>query len=214
MLPWKHIKLSALAAVLSVTAASAAPIFQNNAVVVAATHSADFDAINHEQSLDGYASASGLSVSVPDIAYGVSSFAGTHYGSGGNYNWVTINLVGGGGMASLDFRVGDGLNSFTGAPTNLIWETFAGGASTGFGDVSVSTGSTVGWSDTDSFTSLRVAAHTYNTISFGDYQAIQLDDLRVSAASAPVPEPSTYAMFGASIFLLALRGYRSRTRNC
>lgn len=110
---------------------------------------------------------------------------------------MTISLQSGGLIHALDFLLGDGWWSaaFANTATNLIWETFSGATSTGFGDVNLIKGTTVGWTDVAGFTSLRVAAHYQNINSFGQYQGIALDDLRIGSAS--VPEPGV-------LFLLSL----------
>ena len=180
--------------------AQAVPIFTNSSVVTSPTNTATFDALvtdfndltNYTE--DGIRAAvpsenccSSIIVSMHDLMSG-----GVHYGNGGNTSWVTISMVDDSRINALDFILGDG---FTPAPatTNLIWETFDGITSTGFGDVVLTKNTVVGWTDTSGFTSLRVAANSFNIDSFGEFQAIALDDLRIGAA---VPEPATLALFG------------------
>jgi len=190
--------------------AFAVPVFENDTVVDTVTNSATFDSISSSGlSLNGYAE-DGLTVSVDDDSYvGFNAFrTGSsatqfHYGSGGNSSWVDISLTDGSLITSLDFLLGDG---WGGTTTNLIWETFMGTTSTGFGDVVLTVGTSVGWTDTSGFTSIRVAANTTNIDAFGGYQAIAIDDLRVGAVS--VPEPSTLALLGLGLLGLGLQRKR------
>ncbi len=165
------------------------------------TNIATFDSlISSGLPLNAY-TEDGISISVPDDTYvGFNAFNASghttafHYGYGGNDSWVTISLTGGGLMSAIDFLLGDGYGD---AATNLIWETFNGATSTGFGDVVLSKGTTVGWTDTAGFTSLRVAANFYGINAFVESQAIALDDLRIgSASSSSVPEPTSLALLG------------------
>lgn len=195
------IKLAACAVALAPLAAQAVPVFSNAAVVTSASNSATFSSINYSGvDLSNY-QEDGIRVTTPDTSWvNFSPFqngtvTGFHYGNGGNDSWVTISMADGGVINAADFLLGDG---WGGATTNLIWETFLGSTATGFGDVILNRGTTVGWVDTDGFTSLRVAANTSNIDSFGQYQAIAIDDLRVGAATA-VPEPASLALLGIGV---------------
>lgn len=184
-------------------AVNAAPIFTNTAVVTSPANVAAFEGISG--SLLNY-TEDGIVVSADDFQWG--GYPNVHYGSGGNIEWVTISLASGGVINALDFLLGDGWSAFNGSSTNLIWETFSGSASTGFGDLVLTTNSTVGWTDSIGFTSLRVAAHYQNINAFGDYQAIALDNLRIGAGS--VPEPVSLILFSLG---LAGLGFRHRKLN-
>ncbi len=193
--------------VAAFTQAAAAPVFSTAAVVTVATHTATFDALNDSYlPLDAYQEAD-INVTVPDYTYvGFQPFnsgttTGYHYGSGGNNAWVDITLASGGTIHALDFLLGDGWSDST---THLIWETFTGSTSTGFGGVAVNKGSTVGWDDAAGFTRLRVAANAYGMSNFGEYQAIALDNLRIGASGVAlsaqtVPEPATLGLVGLSL---------------
>jgi hypothetical protein len=193
--------------IAAVTQAAAAPVFSAAAVVTVATHTATFDALNSSNlPLHAYQEA-GINVTVPAYNYvGFQPFnsgtsTGYHYGGGGNSAWVDITLAGGGTIHALDFLLGDGWSNTS---TNLIWETFTGGTSTGFGDVVINKGSTVGWNDAAGFTRLRVAANASGLSAFGNYQAIALDNLRigtsgVALSAQAVPEPATLGLVGLSL---------------
>ncbi len=196
-----------LLAVGLVPAVHAVPVFTNTAVVGTATNSATFDAItSNTTDLNGY-SEDGIIVSVPDSSnVGFDAFnggptTGFHYGDGGNFSWVTISMVSGASISALDFLLGDGNPSTT---TNLIWETFQGATSTGFGDAGfLSKGTTVGWTDTAGFTSIRVAALGFDISSFGEFQAIALDNVRI-AAPAVVPVPAAVWLFGSALGVMGV----------
>lgn len=197
-----------------VGSAAATPIFTNSATVNTVTNSATFDSLNYNTSLLNY-TEDGIIASVDDYAYEPHDFFNTgtitynvHYGSGGNYQWVDIYLENSSTITSMDFMIGDG---WYGSTTNLIWETFLNGSSTGFGDVMVGRGSTVGWTDNIGFDSIRVAANAYGIDSFGQYQAIAIDNLRIGA-TAPVPEPATMFLFGTGLAGLAGTQIRRRKK--
>ena len=181
--------------------ANAVPVFSNSATVSSVSNSAEFT--NISGSLLNY-TEDGIIVSVNDSQ---CCFPNSHYGNGGNHEWVTISLVGGGAFNAIDFLLGDGWGAFTGHDTNLRWETFNGTTSTGTGVQALQSGTTVGWTDVDGITSIRVAANRYLTdLAFGDYQAIAIDDLRIGGAT--VPEPASILLLG-----LGLAGLGARKRH-
>lgn len=174
---------------------AAGPIFSNALVVGSPTHSATFDSLVPTVGgidLSDY-TEDGLSVTVNDDAYNPAGYLyQTFYGFGGNNHWVTISVVDGSPIYALDFTLGHGWGPWEpGETTNLIWETFNGGLSTGFGDLILDVESTVGWTDIGGFDSLRVAAHYQGINAFGEYQGIMIDDLRVSSAPQAVPAASS-----------------------
>lgn len=204
-----------LLASLTLSNVNASPVFSNSPVVSSATNTATFDSLIDYTgpNLSTYAE-DGINVSLNDIShYGTSFFTGAtggfHYGSSGNNSWVTISMVNGSLITGLDFIIGDGWSP-TGT-TNLIWETFIGAVSTGFGDVVINKDSVVGWTDISGFTSIRVAANEANIDSFGEYQAIALDNLRIGASGASngeIPVPAPLALLG--LGLLAIGYTRKR----
>lgn len=195
------IQAAAFAGILSVTSTgSAAPVFMANAVVASPSNVATFDSLNSNELDLGAYLEDGIEVATSDVSYvGFDPFnngraTGFHYADGGNTSWVEISMADGSAIRSLDFLLGDG---FGFATTHLIWETFLGDTSTGFGNAMLNKGSTVGWKDDVGFTRLRIAANGSAGISaFGEEQAIALDDLRVQA----VPEPGTLALIGLGLF--------------
>ena len=199
----------AVSLTIPIMAANAAPIFSNSTTVLTATNTATFDGISG--SLLNY-TEDNIVVSVNDSSNNGGSFAGTHYGDGGNNDGVTISRVDGGTISALDFLLGDGYSSdvFGSRNTNLIWETFSGTTSTGFGTLSLATGTTVGWTDTSGFTSLRVASGGGNVNSFGDFQAIALDNVRIGNATE-VSEPASLGIM--ALGLTGLGFLRRRRAN-
>ena len=195
-------------------AASATTVFSNSGVVTTPTNVATFNSLTSDEiSLSAY-QEDGIYVTVPDVTFvnftpfsNGGATTGFHYGSGGNNSWVTISLVGGGNIGALDFLLGDGFIGIT--TTNFIWETFFGTTSTGFGEIALNKGTTVGWSDSVGFTSIRVAANIIDINSFGQYQAIALDNIRISSIVNNVPEPSSLALFGLG---LAALGFSRKRR--
>lgn len=195
-------------AVCAAAPAAAAPQFSAGAVVAAPSNTASFDSLNvNDMKLEAY-QENGIRVAVPGVTFvGFDPFnngttTGFHYAGDGNHAWVDISMADGSAIKALDFVLGDG---FGFATSNLIWETFSGSTSTGFGDVVLDKGTTVGWTDAAGFTRLRVAANGSVGINFfGEEQAIALDNLHVSA----VPETGTLAMF--SLGLLGLWAARRK----
>jgi len=195
--------------------AMAIPVFQNSAVVSNVTNSATFDSITSNGiNLNGY-TEDGIIVDVPDISFiGIDAFntgssqTAFHYGREGNNNWVTISMADGSSITALDFLLGDG---YLGSTTNLLWETFVGTTSMGFGDLVLDKGTTVGWTDTSGFTSIRVAAHGENIVAFGELQAIALDNLNIDTTLATVPVPAAVWLFSSGVIgLIGVARRKSR----
>jgi|GEM_PF-3598250 len=186
----------------------AVPIFLNAATVTSVDRSATFDSLTSNNiDLTAYTEGT-LTVTVPDINFqGFSAFTpgdprtpAFHYGSGGNFNFVTIRDTDSVVFHAMQFLLGDGTNNST---TDLRWETFLLGVSTGTSlEAGLGRGTTVGWTDVVGFDELRVAALA-GLANFGDNQAIALDDvLAQTAPLAPQAVPEIQA--GAAGIPLAL----------
>jgi len=145
-----------------------------------------------------------LDVTVDDFSYmGSSPFSdgrwtGYYYAYGGNTSYVTIKTSDAADMSGLEFYIGTGNPMST---ATVIWETYNNNIQTGSGHFTTTKGSVVGWMDTvTGFDELRVGASGYTYTSFGQGQAIALDDLKVQ-----LPEPAT-------LLLLSLGGLALRKR--
>ena len=207
----KSIALVASTLILS-TNATAATIFSISQTVTSVDRSATFDAlISNGISLNNYAEDS-LFVTVNDTTFvdfitpfspGDFRTTGFHYGAAGNVEYVSISGTDNQTFTAIDFLLGDGVTS---DDTNIRWGTYLGGVliSTGT-EIGVEKGQIVGWSDTQGFDELRVAADGSEPLpGFGNPQAIAIDDLRAQV----VPIPSAVWLFGSG--LLGLIGVARR----
>ncbi len=104
-----------------------------------------------------------LSITVPDTggvgfnAFGAGTEFAFHYGSGGNFSFVTIKGTDAAVFSGIEFKLGWG---FGASSTNLLWETRLGGSVTGSGtEFSLTRGGVVGWTDVSGIDELRVAAN-------------------------------------------------------
>jgi hypothetical protein len=197
----KSVALVASTLILS-TNATAATIFSISQTVTSVDRSATFDAlISNGISLNNYAEDS-LFITVNDTTFqGFTAFSpgdfrttGFHYGTAGNYGYVSISGTDNQTFTAIDFLLGDGASS---NDTNIQWETYLGGVliSTGL-EIGVQKGQIVGWSDTQGFDELRVAALGSEPLpGFGNFQAIAIDDLRAQV----VPIPSAVWLFGSGL---------------
>ncbi|HTU99618.1 MAG TPA: PEP-CTERM sorting domain-containing protein [Luteitalea sp.] len=196
--------------------AHAAPMFSTGAGTAVTTvhRSATFDSLDSIGiDLSAYEEG-GLSVSAPDTSFigfdalGNGSTTGFFYGDDGNDSFVTIKATDGATFEAIEFRLGDGYGA---GKNSLLWETRLNGVKTGSGFVAdLATGVAVGWKDSSGFDELLVAADQFFTASstFGDFQAIALDD--VSAQLANVPEPASLALVGVGLMTLGGRAWRRR----
>jgi len=209
-----------------INALQAGPVFSTGSgtAVITADRTATFDSINQNGiDLSSY-SEDNLSITVPDtskVAFDPFSEAISsefHYGDGGNFSYVTIRGTDSAVFDGVEFKFGSGWFESTTTP-GLIWETLLNGTVTGSGGVSLlAHGSIVGWSDPDGFDELRVASVLVltSTSSFGNLQAIALDDLNVQLKdeTPTVPEPASMALWGLGslgIGVIARRRNRKQT---
>lgn len=203
-------QLLACTALLAGVSASAAPIVTVGAGTAVQTvlRSTSFDGIGGD--LTNYVS-NGLRVAVPGSN---CCFSGVHYEAGGNTAYVTITTPESLNFSALEVEVGSG---YSDTMLNVVWQTLLDGNVTGsgmvpmFGSNGLANGFSVfGIRDLGLFDTLRIGAapSAYAYTSFGQFQAIALDNLRIGSAAA-VPEPATLGLLGLA---LACMGFVRRKR--
>jgi hypothetical protein len=173
-----------------------------------ATAHATLDNIADNTNLNGYNEA-GIIVSVNNTQ---CCFSNALYGTGGNFGFVSISLVGGGAFGAIEVNVGSG---FSAAQHNVVWETLRNGISTGTGLIQVADigygnpglFAMMGWSDTDLFDTLRLGAAPTGTgyDALGEFQAVAIEDVRIGNGGGRVPEPASLALVGLGLAALAVR---------
>jgi hypothetical protein len=144
---------------------------------------ATFDSITRDHiDLSAY-TEDGLSIAVPNQSAVGHDFFGTgvltalYYGRGGDTSFVTIKTTDATEIFGLEFLFGHGFSDSTNV--DLGWETWNDGMLVSSGVLDdPAKGTVVGWSDTGGFDELRVGAG-HGPYSFGDQQAIALDNVRV-----------------------------------
>ena len=129
-----------------------------------------------------------------------------YYDDGGSTSFVTITGTDDAVFSGLEFQVGDGF--YFGSPnTRVTWEMYLNGAITGFGSTILPQGAIIGFFDPTGFDELRVAgddgSYAGVSLSFGDAQAIALDNLVAQVLVQEVPEPASLALWGISSMGLA-----------
>lgn len=202
-----RILLTLFALALSVSAHSQT-IFSTSATVTTVERTATFDGISGD--LSAY-TEDNMIVAVSGTH---CCFSDVHYDDGGNTSYVTIKGADDAVFTAIDFVLSDG---YFGTPTtNIRWEAYLDGGLTGSGTISgVTKGTVVGWSDTNGFDEVRVAAGTAPLPGFGNDQTVSLDDLRaeVGAIAQPVPVP-TIGIWGVGMLsgLIGLLGVYHRRR--
>jgi hypothetical protein len=191
--------------------ANATVTFSSSGTVASPDFTATFDSLLTGDSLASY-NEDGISITVSDTAFpGFQAFtpgdlraSGFHYGSGGNFSYVTIRLTDGSDFAFLQLLLGDGYSGTL--TTNLRWQAYLDGNLLSSGlESGLAKGSTVGWTALTVFDELRIAAGVEASPGFGNLQAIAIDDVSL----ALIPEPSSHLLitFGA----LAAVSFRRRS---
>lgn len=198
----------------------AAPIYLTGAgnSVTSANYSATFDSIRAGMSLLGY-TEDNLIVSVDDTAYltftpGLGFDDYFHYGSAGNFSYVSISTADHQEIFGLEFLLGTGFNNDL--PGYMTWEIYDNSNRVASGNSgSIMAGTVVGWADSDGFDELRVGLSNNVDFILGEIQAIAIDNLNVqtiqtTSGPAPVPEPATLLLFGTGLVGLARARFRRR----
>jgi len=168
--------------------------------VTSADRTATFDSLTTDFiDLNTYAE-DGLNIFMDDGSHvGFDAFNdGTttsfYYGFGGNTSYAAISASDSRTIRAVEFKLGEGKP--LDPNTRVIWETFSSGTSTDSGLFLTTDGTIVGWVDPTGFDELWVAAWAVSNSpglsSFGDMQAIAIDDLRVELTV--IPEPTTLAL--------------------
>jgi len=175
--------------------------FGTGSSVTSADRSATFDSLNASGiDLSAYTEDQ-LDIWVDDTTYvGFDAFGGGaqtmfHYGTGGNNSYVTIKASDGASMFAIEFLSGSGFYSVfeSGGPAYVVWEAFRDGVLVGSGNTGPhSVGTVLGWNDPQGFAELRVASYDNDASTFGDEQAIAIDDLSAQlggyiVTNVPVP---------------------------
>lgn len=199
--------------------AEAVPVFSTGAgnSVTVANYSATFNTIGTGSPLLNY-TEDNLIVSVNTTAWsgfspGPGFDANFHYGRGGNYSYVSISTADSQEISGLEFLLGSGFAN-GGGSGYLGWQVYNDATLVGSGNSDLmQAGTVVGWKDSDGFDELRVAFFNGSSDTFGAFQAIALDNLKVqtvSSPASPVPEPATMLLFGTGIAGLAAVARRKK----
>lgn len=185
----------------------ASPMLTAGKLVNKADRSLTFSGITHGTNLSTYQESNVL-VTVNDDAFvsfspfGAPTTGGFHYGSGGNESFVSVRGTDNAVFSEIDFLLGNGWSA---SSALLRYETFLGGQLTGAAVNMVATG-IVKITDDRGFDEIRLGATvgptTYN--SFGDFQAIALDNMHLSVSAKgnvanKVPEPGSVALLGLAL---------------
>ncbi len=194
---------------LAFSAAQAATVtIGSGSAVSFVDRTATFDTITTDGlDLSAYTEDS-LNISVADTSlvnlnpFGDGTLTEFFYGDAGNNSYVSISTTDGTKIKALELKIGDGWQTI--ATTNVLWETLVNGISTDLGGLSPSDGSIIGWSDSNGFDELRIAASGEIVNNFGDFQGAAIDDVKVQL----VPIPAAAWLFGSTLAALGWVGRR------
>ena len=176
----------------------------SGSAVTTIDRSAEFESLLYNGSFDlSNYTEDGLSITVNDVSssnfdpFG-TGVGGFYYGDGGNSSYVTIKTVDGAKLSAVEFKVGNPFPDHY----SLVWQGWNGSSLEDSGLAAVIIGSVIGWTSSEGFDELRVGlGANYN--SFGQWQEIVLDDLKVQTSVVPEPSTSAILVVGLAIFARA-----------
>lgn len=177
--------------------------------LLTADREAYFDAISAGESLRSI-SEDGLRFSMQGRAGLIAAFGsdlrktGLLYGDGGNNSWLTVSSEDNALIQNLSLLLGSGWNNAN--ARYLQWRSSREGNVLSSGELVFRDGETALFSDLAGFDTLEIAAFTTSGRTFGDYQALAVDDVKAQLFSA-VPLPAS-----AWFFLSALLGLIAKRR--
>jgi hypothetical protein len=125
------------------------------------------------------------------------SFEGNYLATAGNNAYISIRKGDGSDFYNIEFAVGSGYLSLFGH-----WKSFNNALLTGSGNFSQADGNVLGLSDSAGFDEIRYFAFSSPGQTAG-WSAAAIDQVRVG-----VPEPGSFALFGAA--LAGMAGVRRR----
>lgn len=117
-----------------------------------------------------------------------SAFEGNYMATAGNNAYVSIRKGDGSDFYRAEFAVGSGYGTLYG-----FWKTFNNALQTGSGNFSQADGVVLGLTDLAGFDEIRFFAFSSAGKSSG-FSAAAIDQVRVG-----VPEPGSFALFGAAL---------------
>lgn len=192
----------------------AIPVYSTGAgnSVTTVNYSAKFDPIVTGMSLLNY-TEDNLIVSIDDYAHlefspGPGFDNKFHYGSGGNYSYVTIKTADSKEIIGLEFILGNGY----GTSGYMGWEIYDNNILVNSGNSGlIARGTVVGWKDIDGFDELRVGCAYSQGYTFGQHQAIAIDNVNVQTeGDNAVPEPASIIFLGIGLAGLAGKNIRKK----
>jgi hypothetical protein len=179
----------------------------SGSAVTTIDRSAEFEQLSHDSSFDlSNYTEDGLSITVNDVSFSNFDPFGTgvlgefYYGSEGNFSYVTIKTVDGTKLSAVEFKVGNAWPDHN----SLVWQGWNDSSVEDSGLAAVIIGSVIGWTSSAGFDELRVGLGA-NYKSFGQWQAIVIDDLKVQTLAVPEPSTNALLLVGLAIFSRARR---------